>query len=127
MSRLGPPTPLEDVLEHEWQKGVLDLAKTLGYKTWRNFNARKSDFGWPDLFLCGRGRRIHLELKREKGKPTEQQKDWLRAIDQNGGEAYIARPRDLDLLAAVLTSKPLVEPTEAMARLRLQTMAEVGG
>jgi hypothetical protein len=122
MRRLAPATPLDDILEADWQRDVVNLAKTLGWKTWHNYNARKSDFGWPDLFLA-RDRTIHLELKREKGKPTEQQKDWLRALIQAGAEAYIARPHDLDILGRILSSRhrDVAEP------LLEQTRREVGG
>jgi hypothetical protein len=100
---IAPATPLEDVLEKEWQRQVVQLAKTLGYRTYHTFDSRRSTHGFPDLVLV-RGRVIYLELKRERGKLTDEQKGWLRAIRATGAEAYIARPRDLDALGQTLAA-----------------------
>jgi hypothetical protein len=127
--RFGPATPLADILEADWQKQVEQLARTLGWKLWHCYNARRSDFGWPDLALA-RDRLILLELKREHGKPTEQQKAWIAALLKASAEVYIARPSDLSTLGVILAGRgdPFAKPGElqnAALYLREKTRSEV--
>jgi hypothetical protein len=100
---VNPVVRLEDMLEKEWQRQVVQLAKTLGYRTYHTFDSRRSTHGFPDLVLV-RDRVIYLELKREKGRLTEEQKGWLRALRAAGAEAYVARPRDLEALGRTLAA-----------------------
>lgn len=101
---VAPATRLVDVLEREWQSQVIKLAKTLGWRTYHTFDSRRSTHGFPDLVLV-RDRVIYLELKREKGRLTDEQKDWLQHLLAAGAEAYVARPRHLDALGAVLGAR----------------------
>jgi hypothetical protein len=97
-----PAIALVDVTEKAFQTQVIKLAQTRGfihYHTWRSV---KSPSGFPDLVLVGRGRVVFLELKREKGQPTDRQVHWLAALRNAGAEVYIARPRHLQALATVL-------------------------
>ncbi len=96
--------PLEDILEADWRKDVVKLAKTLGWISYFTFNSRGSSFGFPDLVLT-RERVIFIELKREKTKPTDDQKMWLRRLLEANAEAYVARPHDLDDLALILAGR----------------------
>lgn len=111
--------PLDEILEADWQKMVLDLAKVMGWriahfrpalttKGWRTPVAADGA-GFPDLFLV-RDRLIAIELKREKSKLTEQQKEWIRALLNAQVEVYVCRPRHLDELASILQmrSRPTV-------------------
>lgn len=105
MSRLRASVPLEDMLERDWQRQVRDLADTLGYRrAYHTFDSRRSDTGFPDLVLVSpqRKRVVYLELKREKGKVSERQAEWIRDLHRAGAEVYVARPRHLDALAKVL-------------------------
>ncbi len=97
--------PLEDMLEKDWQKQVRQLAETLGYRrAYHTFDSRRSDTGFPDLVLVSaqRKRVVYLELKREKGKVSERQAEWIRDLDAAGAEVYIVRPRHIQALAVVL-------------------------
>jgi len=97
--------PLEDVLEKDWQRQVVQLAKQLGWThVFHTFDSRRSTHGFPDLVLI-RDRVLYLELKREKTKLTDEQRDWLRALRAAGAQAYVARPRHLEALAAVLGAR----------------------
>jgi len=40
--------------------------------------------GFPDLLIFYRGKKIAIELKAGKNKPTEAQLDWLMILDSNG-------------------------------------------
>lgn len=90
--------------EAELTQNILDLARALGYLAFHAKDSRRSEPGFPDIVLIGRGRIIAIEAKSEKGKlrgpvqgkhrllPGQQQ--WLDAFWQNGGESYVWRPRD---------------------------------
>lgn len=105
-------TPLDDILERDWQKQVRELAQTLGYRRYHTFDSRRSDTGFPDLVLVSPQRRriIYLELKREKGKLTDTQASWILDLHAAGAEVYVARPRHLQALAAVLSGRADTEP-----------------
>lgn len=112
--------PLEDILEREWQRQVIDLAKQLGWtRIYHTFDSRRSTHGFPDLVIV-RDRVVYLELKREKTKLTDEQKGWLRALRAADALAYVARPRDLHALAQVLTRR-----SSYSNELALRTEAEL--
>lgn len=93
---------IADLTEKEWQAQVKELAALMGFRrAYHTFDSRRSASGFPDLVLV-RERVIFLELKREKGKLSETQKEWLTALIHAGAEAYVARPSDFDDLAKIL-------------------------
>ncbi len=105
MSPIAPATPLADILEADWQRDIVKLARTLGWThVYHTYNSRKSAHGFPDLILL-RDRLIAIELKREKGKLTDQQIDWARALLKAEAEIYVVRPRNLEAIAAVLAAR----------------------
>lgn len=119
--RLQAAKPLDDILEKDWQRTVVDLAKQLGWLVYHTFNSRRSAHGFPDLCLV-RDRVVYLELKREKTYPTPDQVNWLRALIAAGAEAYIARPSDLQHLAQVLASRQRVStPLDSQTRQEIAT------
>jgi hypothetical protein len=130
VSRFGPATPLEDILEADWSKQVCDLARTLGFPLiYHTFSSKRSAMGFPDLVLI-REREIKLELKREKTKPTEDQKRWIAGLLKASAEVYIARPSDLSTLGVILAGRgdPFAKPGElqnAALYLREKTRSEV--
>lgn len=95
---------LADISEKEWQAQVVELARMLGWKRYHTFRSDRSSPGWPDEALV-RDRLILLELKTEQGKLSPAQKEWIRALLDAGVEVYVARPRHLEQLAAILTSR----------------------
>ena len=71
------------MVEKDWQRQVVDLAKTLGYRRPMHiYDSRRSEPGWPDLTLINT--RLHrfvlLELKTETGKVSEAQAHWMRDL-----------------------------------------------
>jgi hypothetical protein len=102
---------LDDLLEREWdamlfgsQKG---LAPMLGWRpslTYHTLRSKGSQSGFPDRVLI-RDRLIVVELKREQGKPTPAQKEWLDGFAAVGVETYLWRPGDLDEIATVLSKR----------------------
>lgn len=110
---MKPAIPLDDMLEKDWQRQVRELATTLGYHAqYHTFDSRRSDTGFPDLVLVSPQRRrvVYLELKRERGKVTDRQAAWIRDLHTAGAEVYVARPRHLQVLAAVISGRPDTEP-----------------
>lgn len=101
-------------LERDWQRDVVRLAQTLGWKV-AFFRPAKTTKGWrtavgadgagfPDLCLV-RDRIIFAELKNERGRMAEQQLEWKAALEVAGVEAYVWRPDDLDDVMAVLLKR----------------------
>jgi len=97
------------VSEADFQRQVIDLALTLGYRvahfrpgqTSRKDHNGKAvwvtpmcgDPGWPDLILCRPPRLIIVELKSEKGKVSPEQEIWLAQLNQcSGVEVRVWRP-----------------------------------
>ena len=105
-------TPLRQS-EREFESAVIDLARIAGWrvahfrpaltkKGWRT-PVSADGAGWPDLTLCRPPEFLIVELKAERGKLSEAQKQWLRAIDQCGIEWHIWRPSDWPIIEARLT------------------------
>lgn len=117
-------TALADILEKDWQRQVRELADKLGYRrAYHTFDSRRSDTGFPDLVLVSaqRGRIVYLELKREKGRLTASQAEWIRDLAAAGAEVYVARPRNLQDLADVLIGNRLdARFAEPIGRLLLE-------
>lgn len=103
-------TPLADLLERDFTAQVIGnytnpgLARQLGWKCYHVLRSKGSEAGYPDWTLV-RERVMFLELKREAGRLSDAQKGWLRALIEANAEAYVVRPSQLELLAAVLTAR----------------------
>jgi hypothetical protein len=109
---IAPAIPLAELSEKEWQAQVIQLARTLGFKHYFTYRSKRSPSGFPDLVLV-RERTIFCELKGERGKPTNAQREWLAALLAAGAEVYLIRPRDLEALAKVLAWRG--EPSGALS------------
>ena len=120
---IGPATPLEDILEKDWQRQVVDLAAQLGWRrAYHTHDSRRSSSGFPDLVLV-RDRVVFIECKREKTRATEAQRDWLGALVDAGAEVYIVRPRNLQAVANVLAARVPVTATSIVGALAVQVPA----
>jgi hypothetical protein len=63
--------------------------------------------GFPDLVLChqkGRGL-IFAELKSDMGRLSDSQELWSQAINENGAEHHVWRPKDIDAISTRLAGK----------------------
>lgn len=87
------------MIEKDLQKGVLDVARILGYRV-AHFRAAQTKHGWrtpvaadgagwPDLVLCKPGRLVFCELKVGKNTLSAEQATWLEALREAGQEAYV--------------------------------------
>lgn len=68
-------------------------------KTWSNGIQRA---GIPDLIVCLNGHFVGIEVKAEKGKPSELQKYNIKKIKEAGGIAMIVYPDDFEDLKKLL-------------------------
>lgn len=83
-----------DIGETEFQAKVIGLAKDNGWLAFHNYDARRSEAGFPDTHLLKKSRQIVAELKTAKGKLSPAQKKWVNAYRRAGVEAYVWRPSD---------------------------------
>ena len=58
--------------------------------------------GVPDLLVCCNGHFVGIEVKAEKGKPSELQIYNLRQIDESGGYAILLYPKDFEKFKAFI-------------------------
>lgn len=105
---------LEQVTERDWQAQVVELATLRG---WQVLHVRRSIGrrdgkaayqtttsvkGWVDLFMWRPGEVLAVELKREKGRLTEEQADVIRSLTAAGIRCEVWRPSDWDRVQEVL-------------------------
>jgi hypothetical protein len=117
--------------ERDLLDGVLELGRLYRWRV-AHFRPARTARGWrtpveadgagfPDVVLV-RERVLFIELKAERGRPSPQQVEWLRALLGAGAEVYVVRPRNLYVVAAVLSGRG---PSAASAELRTELAIEV--
>lgn len=113
--------------EKAFQDAVVRMARTQGVLAYHTYDARRSQPGYPDLTLVGRGDIIWRELKTDKGVLSPEQVVFIEAIQDAGGNADVWRPRDwysgrieqeLRVLGRVRVQLP--PPSQAQLRAHLQ-------
>ena len=99
--------PLEKEFDYQLFNSKKGLAPMLGWRpalTYHTLRSKGSQSGFPDRVLV-RERVIFAELKREKGKPTEAQIEWLDGLAAAGAEVYLWRPSDLEEIGRILSRR----------------------
>ena len=81
--------------EKEFQSMVEDLAELRGWTFYHTSDRRSSNPGVPDLQMLRGERQVIAELKSQKGRITEIQKDWLEKFKLVGAEVFLWRPADI--------------------------------
>ena len=104
---------LRAVSEREWQNLVISLAQGRGWKHYHppdnkpvNGRIQKVVAGFPDLVLVKGDRLAFVELKRETGKVSPEQVDWLASLRATGAECYVWRPSMVAEAIKILDKKP---------------------
>ncbi len=69
-----------EITEAQFQETVIELAQKSGFKVYHTHDSRKSEPGFPDLVLVRPPRCLFVECKREDGKLTPEQGEWLMAL-----------------------------------------------
>lgn len=104
MSRQRRPyNPLE-IKERDFQLQVREYAGLCGWVfTYHTHDSRRSDAGFPDLIMIRGQRLVAAELKRERGRPTDDQRAWIDAFNNVPGcEGYIWFPSSWPHIEQVL-------------------------
>lgn len=81
--------------EAELQNNIIELVKympTLLY--YHTYDSRRSNPGFPDLVIAGPNGVMYRELKSARGKVTDDQFRWLRALELSGQDVAVWRPVD---------------------------------
>ncbi len=106
--------------EADWQRTVVDLARTLGWLALHVADSRKEVMnhrtrerrlvgdrdaaGLPDWLLI-RDRVLFVELKRQDGQLSARQCEVLDALDEAGAEWFVWRPADYHQAVQVLSER----------------------
>lgn len=90
-----------ELTEAGLQAGIIRAARQLGYLVYHTWTSLHSAKGFPDLVLVGvgirKGRIIVLEVKGEKGRVSNEQREWLDALsDCQGIIVRVVRPSNWD-------------------------------
>lgn len=88
-----------ETTEKQFQAQVIEAAKLLGWRHYHTYRSKRSPSGFPDLVMVRDGMLVALELKRESGRATPEQRAWIEELDQVPGvTARIVRPSQLQWL-----------------------------
>ena len=109
-NRLTPEQKaLRLIKEKDWQKHVMEMAKANGWLFYhapdnKPINGRVQNItaGFPDLVLIKPPFVIFAELKRETGKLSPAQENWLYLLKASGQEAYVWRPSQINEVLKLL-------------------------
>jgi hypothetical protein len=89
------------ISEKVFQAQVESLAKALGWKVYHTWNSMHSVGGFPDLVMV-RERIVYAELKKETGKVSQSQQEWIDALRAADAEVHVWRPSDYDGIVEIL-------------------------
>src|SRR5690242_17018590 len=95
----------KDMTERTLQTQVEALMRETGWRAYhapdnrpgRNGKVQRITAGFPDLFAVNvrQGRTLAIELKRQAGRVSVEQKEWLADLETVGIEVHVFRPADL--------------------------------
>lgn len=119
--------------EAEFQSRILRACNTHGVLNFHPYDSRRSEPGFPDLVLVGRGGVLFREIKIETGRVATMQKFWLASLTAAGQDAGIWRPSDWpnrilsEIRALGRVTVPRPKMTQAQLRRALQKKAGRSG
>ena len=86
---------INSITETELSDNVRQLATALNFLAYHTWRSDHSPAGFPDWVFVKDGRLIFVELKRQKGKLSPHQEEWiLELIPCNSVEVYVWRPSE---------------------------------
>lgn len=99
--------------EAQLERAILELAAATGWRS-AHFRAARTARGWrtpvsgdgtgyPDLTLIRAPELLFVELKAQRGKLSDAQRQWLQALDMCEIEVYVWKPSDWPEIEARLT------------------------
>lgn len=90
------PNPIAAAMsEAQLDAHVRELCKGLGLLRYHTHDSRRSPSGFPDLVCVGPRGVLFRELKRQRGKVSAEQQEWLDALTATGQNAAVWRPASL--------------------------------
>ena len=95
--------------EKAFQRGVIDLARLLGWSVFYVRDSRGSPSGWPDLVLVKGPRLLYRELKTDTGRLSRDQLDWGRLLTAAGADYAVWRPSGWELIESTLKGQLALE------------------
>lgn len=105
------------ITEAELQRTIVQALKTVGWAEFHDRIAWKSDPGWLDLTTVHPvwQRTAFVELKKETGKPSARQQEWMRVHLAAGNEVYLLKPSSWETFVRALLhpERPKQEEIEA--------------
>lgn len=97
---------LHEVSEKVSMQQVLDLATLQGWLTYHTYDSRRSSPGFPDVVMVRGKHLLFAELKSEKGKFSQPQKQWLEALAKvETVSSHLWKPHDFDEIMVVLKGR----------------------
>lgn len=98
------------ISEKDYQQQIIKLARLKGYLVYHAFYSHRSEYGFPDLVLVKTGcRLLFLEVKRENGKLTNAQREWMHRLQSAGVLARVVRPSDWKAVEKLLSNDDWIE------------------
>lgn len=85
---------LPEESEAQFELTIVQYAQLMGWFVYHTRNSKGSVAGFPDLVMARGERLVFVELKRENGKLSRPQTEWLARLDQTPAEVHVWRPRD---------------------------------
>lgn len=82
------------ITEADFMRRVTDLCDWLGLLWYHVPDSRRTNPGFPDLFIVGPGGAVAAELKTARGQLRREQRDWLLDLARAGVTAECWRPAD---------------------------------
>lgn len=82
--------------EKAFENKIKAYLKSIGAYFIKTHGDRFSRVGTPDIIACVNGQFVAVEVKAEKGKPSELQLHHIEEIKKAGGYATILYPKDFE-------------------------------
>lgn len=82
--------------EDQWQSRITDYCDLRGLRWHHEVDSRRSKSGFPDLVIVGPYGLLFAELKKEDGKVSPEQSDWLGDLRHAGVLAFVWKPSNWD-------------------------------
>lgn len=82
--------------EKIFENKIKSYLKSIGAYFIKTHGDRFSKVGTPDILACVNGKFVAVEVKGEKGKPSELQLYHIEQIQKAGGYAIILYPKDFE-------------------------------
>lgn len=113
------PRAGDALLEADWQKRVLGAARLHGWKWYHPPDNMRTERGyrqnvvrgWPDLAMVRGERLLFAELKKQDGRISPEQREWLAVLSGVPYvEVYVWRPSDWPEVLRVLDRRRTTAP-----------------